>query len=67
MTKKKEYALYKGDQFVDIGTLKYLAKKLNVNERTIQYYSTPAHLRKCQKFNGNGNYLVVVKLDEEDL
>lgn len=63
MRKRKEYALYKGDQFVDIGTLKDLAKKLNVNEKTIQYYSTPSHLKRCQKFNGSDNYLVVVKLD----
>lgn len=63
MAKKKEYALYKGDKFIDIGTLTYLAKLLNVDEKTIKYYSTPGYLMRCQKYNGNGNYLVVVKLD----
>ncbi len=60
--KKKEYALYKGDTFIDIGTLNYLAKILNVDKKTIMYYSTPAHLKRCQK-SDKGNYLVVVKLD----
>lgn len=67
MRKQKEYALYKGDKFIDLGTAKELAKKLDVDERTIQYYATPAHLKRCQKFNGNNNYLIVVKLDVEDL
>ena len=37
MSKVKEYALYKGDTFIDLGTIKELAKKLGVNERTVQY------------------------------
>ena len=67
MSKVKEYALYKGDTFIDLGTIKELAKKLGVNERTVQYYVTPSHLKRCQKHDENGNYLIVIKLDEEDL
>lgn len=32
---KKEYALYKGDEFLTIGTLEELAKYLGINYRNI--------------------------------
>lgn len=53
-----EYALYKGDEFIDIGTKDYLAKKINVTRKTITFYSSPAHLRRVK-----GNAWIVVKLD----
>ena len=34
-----EYAVYKGEEIVAIGTIKELAKKLNVQEKTIKWYS----------------------------
>ena len=42
---KKTFALYRGDQFIDLGTIKYLANLLGVKERTIKFYSTP-HIKK---------------------
>ena len=65
---EKYFALYKGDKFIDLGTAKELAEKYNVTPKTIrQYYATPSHLKRCQKHDENGNYLIVIKLDEEDL
>ena len=33
----KEYALYKGEECLAIGTIKEIAKKMNVKERTIYF------------------------------
>lgn len=34
-----EYAVYKGEDIVAIGTVKELSKKLKVQEKTIKWYS----------------------------
>lgn len=54
----KEYALYHGDDFIDLGTKKYLAKRLNVKESTITFYSSPTY----KKRTGERGY-VLVKID----
>ena len=46
----KMFALYHGDNILTIGTIKELAKYLNVKDRTIKFYSTPTY-RKSGKFS----------------
>ena len=55
----KIYALYHGDKFIDIGSIEYLAKLLNVSKRTVMFYSSPTYLKR-----NNGNGYVVIKIDE---
>lgn len=31
-----EYAMYKGDKFIDLGTLTYLAEKYHKRQKTLQ-------------------------------
>ena len=45
----KEYALYKGETCLGIGTLKELAIKFNVKLRTMYFYTTPTYKRRCKK------------------
>lgn len=61
MKKKKVYALYKGDEFLEIGTYEELAKYLGVSKRTIQFYLSPSNKKRDK-----GNKYVVVKLEEDD-
>lgn len=61
MSKMKEYALYKGDKFIDIGTKEYLAKLLNVRKETIEFYASPTQLKR-NKDNG----YVVVRIDDDE-
>ena len=61
MTKKREYALYKGDKFIDIGTKEYLAKLLNVKNETIEFYASPTQLKRV-KDNG----YVVVRIEDDE-
>lgn len=61
MKKQKLYALYKGDEFIDIGTKVELAEKLGVDTKTIGHYSTPAYQRR-NDYKG----WVVIRIEEEN-
>lgn len=60
--KKYVYALYKGDEFIDLGTLEELAKKEGVKPHTIAYYQTEAYKRKAKN---NENRRVLIKIEED--
>jgi len=53
------YALYHGEYFIDIGSIQYLAKLLNVKPDTIRFYRS----KSWQKRTPNG--YAVVKLEDE--
>lgn len=57
----KIYALYHGDQFIDLGTKEYLAKLLNVKVETILFYSSPTYLKRT-----DGNGWIVIKVEDID-
>ena len=44
----KEYALYKGEECLAIGTIKEIAKIMNVKEKTIYFYTTPTYKKRCK-------------------
>lgn len=61
MKKPKYYALYKGDEFVDLGTKNYLAKLLNVKEETINFYMSETY----KKRNKKGNCYIVIRIEDD--
>lgn len=63
MKREKEYYLYKGDEVLATGTIKEIAKKMNVSTRTIRFYSNPSYLKR--RSNGK-NYRVLICVDEEE-
>ena len=51
--------MYKGEQFVDLGTLKYLAQKYHKNETSLLFLSYPtAHKRS------KGNKLLLYEIKD---
>lgn len=50
--KKNEYALYKGDELLDMGTLEYLSKKFNVKKKSLLFYQSPAYKRRTSDQRG---------------
>ena len=52
-----EYAMYKGDKFIDLGTIDYLAKKYHRTEKSIKYLALPSVHKKS-----HGNMLLVYKI-----
>ena len=57
--KPKEYALYKGDKFLAMGTVKELAKKMGITENTIRLYHSIAHKKRNYK-----NCRILIDLEE---
>lgn len=61
-----EYAIYKGDDLIIIGTREECAEELGVKLDTISYYCTPAYRRKLIK-RGAEDVAVIgerIKIDE---
>ena len=45
----KEYALYKGDELIGMGTKRELADKFGVKPSTISYYHTPTYINRTSE------------------
>lgn len=54
---KKEYALYKGEKCLAIGTIKEIAKQMKVQYSTIYFYTMPTYKRRCK--NGKNRRVMV--------
>ena len=55
----KSYAIYKGDQFLYLGSKKECALYLNVKKQTILYYTTKAYKRRGKE---NNNRLIIIEV-----
>lgn len=62
MRKKQEYALYKGDEFIDLGTIEELAERMGVAPNTIRYYQTTIY-KKRGKDDSNRKVLIKIERD----
>lgn len=61
-----EYAIYRGDTFLDLGTVPELAERFNVVQEMIRFWASPANHRRLNKQNGKeGNCIIAIKLEEE--
>lgn len=56
----KEYALYKGEDLLDIGTLEYLSKKFKIKIKTLLFYQTPTQKKRTSEDKGRR----LVKLED---
>ena len=63
MRKPVIYALYKGDEFINLGTPEELAKFIGVKRRTIFFYASEVYKKRNE--NNPKRYLVF-KLDNID-
>ena len=43
------YAAYKGDEFLDLGSIPYLAKKFGITEKTIRFYASPSRVKRMSE------------------
>ncbi|WP_247915395.1 hypothetical protein [Streptococcus salivarius] len=53
----KEFALYKGEELLAMGTKREIAEQLGVSASTIGYYGTPVYARRTSE---NGRRLVEI-------
>ncbi|AYP29934.1 host nuclease inhibitor [Streptococcus phage SW27] len=45
----KEYALYKGEELLAMGTKREIAEKLGVSVNTITFYGTPSYAKRTSE------------------
>lgn len=64
----KEYAVYKGENLLCIGTAKECATEMGVLPETIKFYTTPTYQKRLakRKKTSKAGYLTVTKLDPEE-
>lgn len=65
-TSIKEYAVYKGEELLIIGTAEECAKELNVTVKTIHFCSYPSYLKRIGKSKKPSKALVSVLLDDDE-
>lgn len=61
----KEYALYKGEELIAMGTKREIAEKLGVSPSTVGYYGTPVteNQRERKEISRTMKYKVIVYYD----
>ena len=65
MRKYNEYAVYKGEELLVVGTAEECAKELNVQKETIHFYTTPTYRRRLDKRKNPKNCRIAIKIEEE--
>lgn len=60
------YALYKNEEFIDLGSKIYLSEKIGVKPSTINYYNSKVYRKRLEnlKFKGKNSY-IVIKIEED--
>lgn len=48
----KEYALYKGDELLAMGTKREIAEQLRISVRSVTCYGTPSYAQRTSEKNG---------------
>jgi hypothetical protein len=61
----KEYAVYKGDNFMYIGTSKECAEFLGVQTNTIFFYASKAYKKRLEKTKNPQDPVIVIKIEDE--
>jgi hypothetical protein len=65
MKKQSCYALYKGDQFIDLGTITELSERLNIKEQTLWFYTSKIYKERASKHNTNKTR-ILIKIEENE-
>ena len=58
------YALYRGDELLTVGTIRFLANYLGVTEDSVRFYSTPVWKRRVNM--DVAIYLIKIEEDEDE-
>lgn len=63
---RQEYAVYKGEEFICMGTAREVAEKLGIKPKTVQFLSTPANIRRVESSPRKEKHkrLIAVKLND---
>lgn len=61
-----EFALYRGDELLCIGTAEECAERIGVKPDTVRYYASPCYNRRvaAREAEGSSGLVVAVRIDE---
>lgn len=62
MTKLKVFAVYKGDEFITVGTARECAEQLGVTPDYIRWMTYPT----CRKRNTGGDRMIAIVVEDDD-
>lgn len=65
MKGKPEFAVYKGDDLLALGTAEECAAKLGVTPRYIYWLTTPVNIRRIEKSKNPEKCTVAIRLDDD--
>jgi len=57
------FALYRGDEFVDVGTAEEIAKRLGCKPDTIRFYATPSYQARLKD---RDKRLIAIRIEEDE-
>jgi hypothetical protein len=60
------YAIYRGDNFVYVGTSRECADFLKVDVKTLRHYASPAYKRRVEKRKKSKAAVEVFRLEEDE-
>ena len=60
-----DYALYKGEKILSIGTIEEIAKELGVRKETIYFYKLPVYKKRVDERKNKKSFRILVPIDEE--
>jgi hypothetical protein len=61
--RKRQYAVYQGDNFIDLGTAPYLARLLGIKAGTIQWQASISGRKRAKP---EGQHIIRIPFDDED-
>lgn len=56
------YAVYRGDEFIDLGTLEELSKSLGILKRTLQFMKSPSYKKRMKNYE---KFMIIYKIEED--
>ena len=66
--KQWDYAVYKGEDCIAIGTKEEVAKILGVKPKTIDFYRTKTYRKQCEERNNTwkDGFIEVIRIEEDE-
>ena len=62
--KPLDYAVYKGDEFICLGTAKECAEHMGIKVASLHFYLRPAYKRRIEARDAK-NAIIVIKIEED--
>lgn len=64
--KERQYAMYKGEDILAMGTIKEISEETGKNYDTVRFYTQPAYKKRCKPWDNKIEMVWLRDNDEED-